>query len=303
MKVIRVFLLVLAALCCARISVAQELACKVTVNIQTLSEEERQIWQTFRADVEAYLNTYSWTTNFSGERIQCSVVFNITGANGSDYTAQVFIQSNRPLNQSKELTTMARFLDDKVTFGYSRGLPLQHGVNYRSLESLLDYYAYIIVGLDLDSYAPEGGTAPLQQAQTTALIANSSQGNGWDRIITASGAFSRFGYIESLLDANNRVLRDLYYSYHTTVLDEIGANPDLARNNYGHFIDTVIKLKRATSDIDRSVFFKTFCEAKYTEFSEFVRWFKDNADLYFRKIKFIDPQHITFYDAALEKMQ
>ena len=123
MKVIRVFLLVLAALFCARISVAQELACKVTVNIQTLSEEERQIWQTFRADVEAYLNTYSWTTNFSGERIQCSVVFNITGSNGSDYTAQVFIQSNRPLNQSKELTTMARFLDDKVTFGYSRGLP------------------------------------------------------------------------------------------------------------------------------------------------------------------------------------
>jgi len=133
MSGIRLFFVAVLVLLGLRTAVAQELECKVTVNIQTLSDEERITWQTFKQDVEAYLNTFSWTTNFSGEKIQCSMTFKITGSNGSSITAQLLVQSTRKLAGSNEVTTIARFLDDKATFGYYRGMPLQHGVNYRQL--------------------------------------------------------------------------------------------------------------------------------------------------------------------------
>ena len=57
-------------------------------------------------------------------------------------------------------------------------------------ESILDYYAYIIIGLDFDSYESNSGSASFQQAQQITLIANAGKnGVGWDRIITSSGAF------------------------------------------------------------------------------------------------------------------
>ncbi|HYM21379.1 MAG TPA: DUF4835 family protein [Candidatus Kapabacteria bacterium] len=281
---------------------AQELNCVVTVNLQTLSDQERQVWETFKPDVEAYLNTYSWTTNFSGQKIQCSMAFNITGSNGSEYNVQLFVQSSRLYAGSKQATTMARFLDNNVTFSYTRGMPLQHGNNYRELESVLDYYADIIVGLDQDSYTSQGGTLAFQNAQQVALIANSSQGNGWDRAITISGTFSRVGYIEDILNANTRVLRDMWLNYHQNVIDQITTNEDVARAGLATIVDTLITLKRQSSDIDRSVYYKIVFNAKYTEFADFARWFKENADLYFRKLKYIDPSHISFYEDALSKM-
>ncbi len=302
MSVIRLFCFAILVAVTTESAIAQELECKVTVNIQTLSEEERLVWQTFKQDVEAYLNTFSWTTNFSGEKIQCSMTFNITGANGSAYNAQLFVQSTRKLANSDQTTTIARFLDDKASFEYSRGRPLQHGVNYRELETLLDYYANVIIGLYLDSYEPQLGTASFQNAQQAALTANASQGSGWDRLITSSGAFSKFGYVEDVLNAMTRTTRYIWWKYHTQVLDQIATNEDQARATYALLVDSLITIKRASSELDRSVYYKTILDAKYPEMAELGRWFKDNADLYFRKLKYLDIAHSTFYEDARSKL-
>lgn len=301
MKVLRfVFVAVILSLI-GRASLAQELNCNVTVNTQVLSTEERVIWDNFKQDVEAYLNTYSWTTNFTGQKIQCSMAFNIKGSNGSEYTVQLFVQSSRPIAGGTQTTTMARFLDDNVAFEYTRGMSLQHGNSYRKLESILDYYALIIIGLDQDSYTQQGGSQAFQMAQEVALVANASLGNGWDRVITASGSFSRFGYIEDVVSAGSRTIRNLWLSYHQNVIDQEIGNEDAARNAVAGLIDTLISLKRESSDLDRSVYYKTIFSAKYTEFADFARWFKDNASLYFRKLKYLDQGHMAFYDDALNK--
>ena len=259
------YLLILVLIAfCSRAS-AQELHCMVNVNLQNLSDEDRKNWDTFKQDVEAYLNAYSWTTNFTGDKIQATINFNIltTGA-------QVFVQSKRPMYKSAESTVMARFLDDKITFGYTRGQVLQHGMNYRDLESILDYYAYVIIGLDFDSYESNSGSAAFQQAQQIALVANAvPNATGWARLITSSGAFSRFGYIEDLMDAGTRSIRDIAWMYHYKVLDNISTKEDEARAQIGKVIDTLVTLKRSSSIIDRSVYYKTFFESKYTEFADF----------------------------------
>jgi hypothetical protein len=279
-------------------AIAQELQCVVTVNLQNLSTDDRLNWDSFKQDVEAYLNAYSWTTNFTGEKIRAQFNFNIlpTGV-------QIFVQSKRPMYKSTESTVMARFLDANVSFSYTRGQVLNHGVNYRDLESLLDYYAYIIIGLDFDSYESNTGSAAFQQAQQTALVANATQGaTGWDRIVTSSGAFSRFGYIEDVMSAETRPLREIVWMYNYKVLDNVATKEDEARTELGKVIDTLVSIKRSSSTLDRSVFFKTFFEAKYTEFADFAKWFKDNKDLYFQKLEYLDPAHQNYYEQAKEKL-
>ena len=292
------YLLILFFLLLAKGISAQELACKVSINLQNLSDEERKNWETFKQDVEAYLNAYSWTTNFQGEKIQATINFNILTSG-----AQIFVQSKRPLYKNSETTIMARFFDDKVSFGYSRGQVLQHGMNYRDLESVLDYYAYIIIGLDFDSYESNKGSEAFQQAQQIALVANAGKnGVGWDRIITSSGAFSRFGYIEDVMNANTRSIRDIAWAYHYNVLDNLATKQEVAHNEFAHVVDTLISMKRESSNIDRSVYYKTFFESKYTEFADFGKWFKENKDLYFQKLEYLDPAHQNYYEEAKGKL-
>src|SRR5690348_4075237 len=100
---------------------AQELDAQVSLNLSVLSEQERQNFQVFQHDLESYLNNYSWTTNFTGERIRCVFQINIVSGNGGEYTTQLFVSSTRPLYKSDQVTTMARFFDGNVVFSYYRG--------------------------------------------------------------------------------------------------------------------------------------------------------------------------------------
>src|SRR5947209_9575595 len=94
---------------------AQELQATVNVNLTNLSAEDRKNWETFKTDVEAYLNAYSWTTNYQGEKIQATFNFNILPSG-----VELFVSSRRPIYKSSESTVMARFLDANLSFGYSR---------------------------------------------------------------------------------------------------------------------------------------------------------------------------------------
>lgn len=281
---------------------AEELDAQVGINISALSDQDRINMQTFKADVENYVNNYEWTTSFSGERIRCTFQFNITGSNGGVYTAQLFVTSTRPLYKSDQVTTMARFFDPGVEFSYYRGQELQHGNNYRSLESAIDYYVYIVLGLDFDSYKMQSGTLYFQQAQQTAIVANAAKGSGWERNVTSIGTFSRMGYIEDAMNANNRVFRDLIFDYHYNGLDLLVTKPNDARITIGTVIDSLVSLRRVSSDAGRSVFLRAFFEAKYPELADLARLFPDAVAGYFQKLGYLDPVHQNYYDEARQKI-
>ncbi len=282
---------------------AQELDARVDINLTALSDADRQAFANFKHDVEEYLNSFDWTTDFTGDRIHCSFQFNIATNNGGDYTGQLFINSTRPLYKSTERTTMADFLDGNVEFTYYLGQSLQHGNTFRPLESLLDFYAYVIIGLDYDSYKDQAGTLYFQQAQTTAVVANSAQGTGWQEDMTSIGTFSRVGYINDAMNANNRAFRDMIFMYHYDGLDLISTKPDEARQAIGDAIDSLVTLKHESTAADRSVFLRTFFEAKHPEFVDLARLFPDNVAIYFQKLSYLDPAHSQYYQDALTKIQ
>jgi hypothetical protein len=301
-SVVRKLLFALLLLVFVRNASAQELDATVELNISALPEEQRMVWANFKADLQAYLNSNQWTTNFSGERIKCNFQINIVGANGDVYNAQLFVSSTRPLYESSELTTMARFFDDKVEFPYVRGQEFQHGMNQRPLESVIDYYVYIILGLDFDSYKRQDGTPYFQQAHQIAVIGQSAQARGWEKAFSSSGQFSRLGYVEDILNANNRSYRDLIWQYNYKVLDQQRDNPDDARLNLATVIDSMIALKRTSSFFARSPFIRTFFEAKYPELADLARFYPDNLNAYFQKLDYLDPLHQNYYEEAKRRV-
>ena len=301
-SVVRKLLLLLVLLVLARPSSAQELDATVELNITALPEEQRIVWESFKADLEAYLNSHRWTTNFSGERVRCSFQINIVGANGDVYNAQMFVSSTRPLYESSELTTMARFFDEKVEFPYTRGLEFQHGMNQRALESVIDFYVYVILGLDFDSYKKQEGTQLFQQAHQIAVIGQSAQARGWEKNFSSTGQFSRLAYIEDVLNANNRAYRDLMWQYNYKVLDLQNTDPNEARANLAIVIDSMITLKRSSSFFARSPFIRTFFEAKYPELSDLARFYPDNLNAYFQKLVYLDPLHQNYYEEAKQRV-
>lgn len=299
---VRKVFLALLILFISRISAAQELDARVELNLSALPEEQRQIWETFKVDLESYLNSNRWTTNFSGERIRCTFQLNIVGANGDDYNVQLFVTSSRPLYESSELTTMARFFDEKLEFPYIRGQEFQHGINYRPLESVMDFYVYIIIGLDYDSYKRQDGTQYFQQAHQTAVVASAAQGRGWEKTFSATGQYSRLAYIEDILNANNRAYRDLMWQYNYSVLDLQASSPAEARANLATVIDSMVVLKRSSSFFARSPFIRTFFEAKYPELTDLARFYPDNLNAYFQKLVYLDPLHQNYYEEAKQRV-
>ena len=280
---------------------AQELDAQVSVNLSALTDIERQNFDTFKHDLEGYLNNYQWTTNFSGDRIRCSFQFNVVSANGGEYVTQLFVTSSRPLYKNDQVTTMARFFDATTNFSYFHGQELQHGNNYRPLESILDFYVNLILALDFDSYKQQAGTPYFQQAQTIAIVANSAQGTGWQRDITSVGTYSRFGYVEDAMNANNRAFRDMGFQYHYYGLDQLSMKPEQARIEIAGAIDSLVSLKRMSSAASRSVYLRSFFEAKYQELSDLSRLFPDNIASYFLKLGFLDPVHANYYEEAKTK--
>ncbi len=277
--------------------VAQELDARVDLNLQALSDADRQAFGNFQHDVQAYLNDNTWTTDFTGERIRCSFKFNIMTNNGGDYTAQLFINSTRPLYKNTERTTMVNLLDGSVEFTYYLGQALQHGNNFRPLESVLDFYVYTIIGLDYDSYKQQAGTPYFQQAQTIATIANSASGTGWQEQVTMIGTYTRVGYINDALDANARVFRDMIFTYHYDGLDLLSTKPDEAREGIAEAIDSLVTLKHESSAADRQCLpagiFRIEILRSFTD--SFARLFPDNVAIYFQKLGFLDPTHEEYY--------
>jgi len=302
LRPLSVVILLLLTTGIAQLARAQELDAQVELNLTALSEQDRVQWQSFKGDVASYLNSYTWTSNFSGDRIRCTFQFNIISANGGSFSAQLFVTSSRPLYKTDQLTTMARFFDDKVEFPYIRGQVLQHGNSYRPLESLLDFYVYIILGLDYDSYNRQGGTQYFQQANEIAAAATANNGLGWERTLTSTGTYTRVGYIEDVLDANQRVLRDLMFEYNYHVLDVESTHPDDARTTLAMVVDSLVTVKRSSSLMQRSPFVRSFFDAKYPEMAELGRLFPDNLNAYFAKLGYLDPLHQTYFDQIKQKL-
>jgi hypothetical protein len=205
--------------------VAQELNCKVQVLAQRATTTDQQVFKTLQTSIFEFMNNRKWTQdNYTvNEKIECSIFMNITEDDGSGkFTASVTIQSSRPVFNSSYSSVLLNNADQSWKFEYVQFQPLQftEGAYTDNLTSLLAYYAYLIIGLDMDSYALKGGSFYLQRAQEIVNLVpqNNEYSVGWR---SADNLRNRYWLIENILNPRFELFRKINYEYHRLAMDKM----------------------------------------------------------------------------------
>jgi hypothetical protein len=188
---------------------AQELEAKVTINNEQLAVKYREHLVNFALEVETYLNTNQFTgSRWEWPRIKCHFNIFFTAAGGeTSYSAQAVITSSRPIEGTENNSLMFSALDNTWSFEYEVGQPMYfEQTDFDPLTSFLDFYAFLILGLDSDSYEAFAGNDFFNQALRIAVLGSSSSYS--DAWIRKSSNYNKRALVEDLLDATYTQFRN-----------------------------------------------------------------------------------------------
>ena len=270
-----------------------QLNCKVTINIDNIQGGFKENLSNFASDIETYFNNNRWTSDDLPSKIDCNLnIFFTSGNSENFYTAQVFIASQRPIfagkNPSEKSTILLRIFDDKLEFNYLKNQPLYRNENnYDPLLSFLNYYAYLILGFDYDSYSAQSGNPFFRKSMS---ICNQASGKkGWDRTTTSYG---KFNLIEEILSPKFSNFRSAFFTYHFKGLDLLATKTD---KGFTNLISSLNKIDSTQFSVGvKSTLLKTFFDTKYLEFVEVFRNYSDK-NIFLRLAK-IDQSHQLIYE-------
>jgi len=222
----------------------QELNCTVKVLSPAIQGTERSVFETLETAVKEFMNNTRWTNdNYKqDEKIECNITINVTKRLAVDeFEANIIVQSRRPVYKSSYNTNLINYQDNDFTFKYTPFQPFEFNENtfINNLTSTLGYYAYIFIGLDYDTYSPDGGTPYYQKAQTIVNNAQNASDKGWKAF---EGSKNRYWLAENLANSNFKGVRSCLYNYHRMGLDMMTNDLELGRKNIADAIEGLLKV-------------------------------------------------------------
>ncbi len=234
------------SLCC--MAQAQELNARLTINTQKLSTPNKELFSSLETNINQLLNEQKWTdlTYSKNERIDCSVaiiVNEITDQNS--FSAEIQVASRRPVYNSSYITSLLNFRDTQFAFSYIQGQSLYYNsMNIdNNIVAVIAFYAYVIIGLDADSFSPNGGRPYFAKAMEIANMAQSLNTKGWEPF---SGKNSnRYDLAMGLTEESSASFHTFWYNYHRMGLDEMAANPSRGRIRVIESLSDLQKLHEA----------------------------------------------------------
>ena len=172
----RLFIMVVAlALASGSGLSAQELNCEVTINTDQLQNVNRDVFTTLEESMREYFNTTHFTNDqyALNERIDCRFFLTVADYTDNVVKGDIQVQSTRPVYNSAYTTTVLNFKDKNVEFSYQQGEPLTFTVNTmeNQLTAILNFYAYFIIALDGDTFAPHGGDEAFERLRAIVQMA------------------------------------------------------------------------------------------------------------------------------------
>lgn len=259
-KLLFVMMIVLSGLTGVR---AQELNCQVEINSDQVQGTNKSVFETLQTAINEYMNTNVFTNaQFApNEKIDCRLFFTIKEVNDNTFSGDLQIQSTRPVYNASLTTTLINFKDSKIEFAYQENEPLVFSVNSMEsqLTAILNFYAYLILAMDFDSFSPRGGDPYWDRLKDIVQMAQSSGETGWRAFEDTK---NRSAVLSAYTDAATSSIRDLYYRYHRTGLDEMSTSPDKGRSNITKALEN---LKTVYDVAPMSVGLSMFKDAKLDE--------------------------------------
>lgn len=262
---------ILILLISAQIVLAQELNCRVQVVSREVQSTNRQVYETLQRELFEFINNRKWTNeNYSlEERIECTMVITINQQISSDeFSGNIQIQSSRPVYGSNYKTTILNYKDEDVRFKYVEFERLDYNDNTHqsNLTSIIAYYIYVILAMDHDTFAPNGGESYWLKAQT---VVNNAQGDqmavGWKAF---DGNRNRYWLVENALGRDFAQFRTAMYGYHRLGLDVMTKDDAQARMEIGKAIRGLREVNRQRPN---SFMLRIFFDAKADEIANIFK--------------------------------
>ncbi|NCT94521.1 MAG: DUF4835 family protein [Chitinophagaceae bacterium] len=253
-------------------SQAQELQARVTVLANRVaSTVDRKIFTTLQTQLTNLLNNRRWTNDSyrQQEKIECSFILNIESIVETNiYKASLNIQAARPVYRSTYQAALVNFMDPDVTFKYVEFQPVEFNENrvqgtdaaVANLTAVFAYYAYMILGLDYDSFGAKGGDPYFRKAQN--IVNNAPEGRsitGW-RLF--DGLRNRYWLNENMINTRYNTIHDILYTYYRSGLDNLQDKEEEARVN---ILNALIQMQAFAKENPNTMIQQFFFQGKYQE--------------------------------------
>lgn len=250
---------------------AQEFQMTVTVNTPNLLNVEKSVFDGLETKLNNFINNTAWTGSEyeDFEKIKGSINLTITKEeSATSFSAQMDILARRPVYGSDYETTLINFRDPNVGFSYDQSSPINYNENSfnDNLSAIFAYYAFIVLGLDGDSFSLYGGDEYFDKARTIVQrIPNSLKSgdqSGWSQ---TGSSRNRARLIQEILDPGLRPVRKAMYDYHRLGLDMMQGDMTSGRNQIKAALHS---MQEANSAEPNSMFINIFFLSKALELNE-----------------------------------
>lgn len=281
---------------------AQELNCNIQVTAQAIQGSTiKQVTKTLQTTLFEFMNNRKWTNHVFdiSERIECNILINITEQPATDtYKAELTVQSNRPVYNASYNSVILNHKDDDIQFSYieHQTLEFSETSHLSNLTSILAYYAYIIIGMDYDSFSLEGGSEFYRKAEDVVNYAQNAAETGWKSF--DSKRKNRYWLVENLLNEKYSPAREFLYTYHRKGLDVMVDKTDEGR---AVISESLKLLEKAAKTDSRSILMRMIFTAKSDEFVDiFSKSFGAEKNRVYELLKKIDPSNSSKYQKIVK---
>jgi hypothetical protein len=275
----------------------QELNCLISVNRSQIQGTNEELYRKMQQDFYEFMNNRKWTNNVftNNERIECQIQINLSEFNGIDkFKGEISVQSTRTIYNTNYKSTLLNYKEESpFEFYYSEGQSLEfsESTHLSNITSVLAFYAYIILGLDYDSYGLLGGTEYFQKAKQIMNNAQSDPDQNW-RAFGGTGQNNRYYLIEHITSNDNSALRRFYYKYHRLGLDVMSEKIEQGRLEISNAFKLMQEVFKRRPD---SYFLKVVINSKDDEIANiFSEAPQQQKTLVYNILKEIDPTNTAF---------
>ena len=211
---------------------AQELNCTVKIIHSQIQGTNTSVFETLETAITEFMNNRSWTDlqYQKAERIDCAlnITLNKYDESANTFGGELLFQVSRPVYNSGYSTTVFSMKDANIAFTYKEYDNLEFNINNldNNLTAILGYYAYLFIGMDLDTFSPLGGTDVLQTVVNIVNNAQAMSEPGWKAF---NDTKNRHAIINDYMESSLEPIRQMQYKYHREGLDQMAQNADRGR--------------------------------------------------------------------------
>jgi len=223
---------------------AQELNATIKINSNQIQGTDKSVFENLEQALMQFVNDRQWTNlqYQKNERINCSFNITVTKYDNTSnmFSCKAIVQANRPVFNSAYTSTLYKNTDNNFDFEYAQfdQLEFNDEMVSQQLTALFAYYAYLLLGIDLDTFSPMGGTEVLQACLNLVNNAQNLGFTGWEAF---NDDRNRFAIINDYLDEGMKPFRQLQYDYYRKGLDEMVTNVERGRSAISEAITTLLK--------------------------------------------------------------